>query len=151
MVAALPEHIPHLAAHMREADREECWAWSRSDPAAALTSSLAASTMAWTGLLDGVPICMFGAAADTLFSHLAAPWLLGTDQIETIPRTFGRMSRVALGRMRTVHPTLANWSDARHARAHAWLAWLGFTLGEAVPMGALGLPFRPFCMEAGDV
>lgn len=147
LIAADPAHIPHLAAHMREADREEVWAWSGSGPDDALRRSLQASTLAWAALLGDEPVCMFGVASETLLGRIGVPWLLGTQELDEYPTSFGRASRWGLAQMRAVFPVLANWSDARHERAHAWLEWLGFTLGEPQPMGPFGLPFRPFGMN----
>ena len=151
MVVAEEAHVPHLAERMRQADRDEVWAWRMVTPTEALRGSLASSTLAWTGLLDEEPICMFGAGGGSLTGGVARPWLLGTDRIEEIPATFARMSRVALAQIVAVWPALSNWSDARHERAHAWLEWLGFTMGAPQPMGPFGMPFRPFWMGARDV
>lgn len=146
LVRADPGHIPHLAAHMREEDRNEVWAWSLSHPEQALTRSFAASAMAWTCMVDDEPVCMFGVGAPTMLSGEARPWLLGTDRLHDIPHAFARLSVEGVRRM-MVYPVLANWSDARHERAHEWLDWLGFQVGEPRPMGPLGMPFRPFVME----
>lgn len=150
IVLADASHIPALAAGMRQADRDECWAWALHTPEEALRVSLDASALAWTGMLDDKPVCMFGAGG-ALLAPSASPWLLGTDAVDLIPMTFARMSRVALRRMAACWPHLANWTDERHVRSHAWLFWLGFTFGPAQPMGPLGLPFRPFSMGTRDV
>ncbi|MDR1490602.1 MAG: hypothetical protein LBS65_09025 [Desulfovibrio sp.] len=59
---ARPEHIPAIAAHMRDADRREVWASHRHSPAQALEHSLSRSDLAWTGFIDEVPALMWGAA-----------------------------------------------------------------------------------------
>lgn len=151
MVSAASAHIAHLALHMREADRREVWAWSGSTPQEAFERSLAASPLAWTALLEGEPVAMFGAGGETLLAPVGVPWLLGTDVLDQYPASVGRASRWGVAQMRACYPVLANWSDARHERAHEWLRWLGFTLGEPQPMGRLGMPFRPFAMRCADV
>jgi hypothetical protein len=143
MVTAGPEHILHIATHMRQADRLEVYALSGLGPQEALTVSLETSPLAWTALLDQEPVCMFGVSPR---GPTGAPWLLGTDRMDAFPASVGRFSKWGLRRMLEAHPVLENWSDARHESAHQWLRWLGFTLGEPQPMGVAGLPFVPFRM-----
>jgi hypothetical protein len=128
---ARPEHIAH--------------------PDEALRRSAAGSVLCWSGLVGEEPVCMFGVGAASVLGRVGVPWLLGTDRLAEIPRAFARLSLDGVGMMHAAFPTLANWSDARHTTAHGWLRWLGFRLGEARPMGALGLPFVPFVMGAEDV
>ncbi len=150
VIPARREHVADVAAHMRADDREEVWAWSMADPETALLRSLAGSALCWTGTIDDAPAAMFGVGAPTLLSVEAVPWFLGTDALDRIPARMARMSREWVRRMQ-VFPVLANWSDARHERAHAWLRWLGFDIGIPISAGALGLPFRPFAMRCADV
>ena len=41
---------------------------------------------------------------------------------------------------------VAIFGDVRNTVAIRWLEWLGFTFGEPVGYGPLGMPFKPFCM-----
>jgi len=148
VVAAIAEHIAPIAAHMRQADRDEVWASSLSEPEAALRISLAASPLAWTGLVDGVPVCMFGAAASTLLASRGCPWLLGTDAVETHAIAFLRRNRAQVRLMLAVFGTLANHIDSRNIVSRRWLEWMGFTIHPAEPHGPLGLPFHPFSLES---
>ena len=63
MLPARREDVAHVAAHMRESDRDEVDAWSGRDPESALLSALGCSTLCWTGSIDGAAAAMFGVSA----------------------------------------------------------------------------------------
>jgi len=134
---------------MRAADVAECAAWDGSDPEAALRRSCAASPLCWTALLDGAPMCLCGLAVAHLCAAEAAPWALGTDDVEREPLAFLRRSAALRDVMLRHWRRLVNWTDARHVRSHAWLRWLGFALDDPEPAGVAGLPFHKFWLEAG--
>jgi len=146
VVPAIAGHIAPIAAHMRQADRDEVWASSLNEPETALSASLAASPLAWTGLVDGIPVCMFGAAAAAMLASRGCPWLLGTAAVEDHAVAFLRRNRAQVRLMLEVFGTLANHVDSRNTVSRRWLEWLGFTIHPAKPYGPLGLPFHPFCL-----
>lgn len=143
---ARAEDIAPLAERMRPADRDEVWAAHGHTPEQALQVSLDASTMAWTGLVDGEPVCMFGVGPISILGGRGAPWLLGTDKIERWPRTFLRRCRRCVKAMLTVYPTLENFVDDRNEVSKRWLRWLGFEMGQTVTLPN-GTGFRYFRME----
>lgn len=144
LVPVEPWHLLWVGAHAREADRAECWAADRSSVTASLQRALPNSAKAWTGLVHGVPACVFGVAPASLLTGVGVPWMLGTDRLEQAERPLVRLSRPTLDVMHALFPRLVNFVDNRNERAMRWLAWLGFTLSDPVPMGPDGLPFRRF-------
>ena len=142
VVAATPGHVAALARHLRAADRAEVWAAAHVGPAEALGRSLAASPLAWTGLMDCRPACMFGVGSGG--PDWGRPWMLGTGLVERHAAAFLRRCRPQVARMQAAYPLLINHVDARNDAAIRWLRWLGFTIGTAAPWGAQGLPFHPF-------
>lgn len=138
--------IPVLAARMRQADRDEVMASHGHDPESALRSSLAASTMAWTGWINDEPACMFGVGPISVLAGRGAPWMLGTDLIDHWPRLFLRRSRGCVQRMLAVYPYLENFADERNVKTLAWLRWLGFRLAGAAVTLPSGARFRHFEM-----
>jgi hypothetical protein len=91
VLPALPEHIPAIAADMREADRREVWASHRHTPEEALRGSLARSELAWTCIISGTPAFMWGVCRiGSLISDRGAPWLLGTAGIRKMRGAFMR-------------------------------------------------------------
>jgi len=150
VVAAEPGHIPPIAAAMRQADRDEVWAAAAAAPEEALRRSLAQSPLAWTGLVDGMPVCMFGAAASSVLAGHACPWLLATDAVEGHAIAFLRRNRRHVRLMLQAFGRLSNRVDARNALALRWLGWLGFSVGPPEPFGPLAMPFHPFELSLTD-
>jgi hypothetical protein len=140
LVVARPDHVPLVAARMRQADRDEVLASGNFTPEEALRASLAASEFARTAFVDGEPLAMFGlATAD----GVAIPWLLTTDAVCRYPLTFWNASKAILRELREGYPTMAQFIDARHVSALSWARRLGFAVGEPVPFGVQGRRFCP--------
>lgn len=140
-----------VAANMREADRREVWASSRSTPEGSIRESLRISTHAWVGYYDDRPVCVFGVAPLNMVAGLGSPWLLGTDELVERPAAFLRRCRPYVGRMLAVYPKLVNYVDDRNEASKAWLSWLGFEISEPEPHGPDGAMFRPFKLEVPHV
>lgn len=113
--------------------------------------SVERSAMAWAGLADGQLVCLFGVVPLSLVGVTGVPWLLGSDAVCSYSRQFLRRNRAYVALMLREYPLLANVVDARNDVSIRWLGWLGFTFGRPQPMGARGLPFIPFKMEAEGV
>ena len=146
VIPATVDHARALAPRMRAADAAEVWASGRLSPLEALERSLALSPMAWVGMVDGEPACIFGAASASLLGGEGVPWLLGSDLIERHQRAFLRRNREYVRQMQAAFPVLRNMVDARNEVSIRWLRWLGFTIEPAVRWGAAGMPFHPFWM-----
>lgn len=147
ILPAQQEDVARIAARMRAADRAEVAASHGHDPETALTASLAASTVAWTGWIDGEPVCMFGVGPIAILAGRGAPWLLGTDLVEVWPRAFLRRCRPCVARMLAVYPYLENFVDDRNEVSKKWLGWLGFTLAAEPVTLISGAKFRHFEMQ----
>lgn len=150
IVAAQVEHVPLIAPLVREADRVELWAASRTTPFDALAYGVEHSTSAWTGFIGDDPVCMFGVVPASLLGGIGVPWMLGTDAIVRYQFTFLRGSRPCVDRMRSLYDSLANYVDDRNVVAQRWLRWLGFHLEHAEPHGPDGMPFRRFTWRRDD-
>lgn len=139
VVPATTEHIPTLAANMREADKREVWASHRHSPQEALEVSLAYSDMAWTFLgLDedgqGEPLFMWGVARQgSILSDTGFPWLLGTNDIRKYQRTFLRYCPYYIEAMQEPFTLLENYVHAANRVSVRWLEWCGFTVEKEVP------------------
>ncbi|MEO1192846.1 MAG: hypothetical protein AAFY02_13880 [Pseudomonadota bacterium] len=144
---AQPGDARLLADSLRAADRAEVLASDGLDPLAALQRSLALSSEAYLGLVNGQPAALLGVRRISLSSDHGIPWLLTGVAVEQAPLSFLRASRSVVAVWRRDYASLSNWVDARHETAKRWLAWLGFTLGPARPYGVAGLPFHPFHLE----
>ena len=148
ILPATPDHVPAIAAGMRDADRREVWASHRHTPGEALECSLERSELAWTCLVEGVPAFMWGAARQgSLISLTGNPWLLGTPDILKVSREFLRQCPAYVARMQERFPRLENFVHAENRLSVRWLKWCGFTLEEK-PVKINGEDFYLFRREA---
>ena len=141
---ATADHARYIGENMRAADRQEVWASSHALPDAATMESFRRSLECWTGVVDGEPICIFGVAPVSLVTGYAAPWMLGTDQLERNAVKFLRGSKEVVAGWKRDYRHLFNYVDARNKTSIRWLKWLGFELEEPAPYGAEKLPFHRF-------
>jgi hypothetical protein len=151
IVTAQLEHIPLIAARVRPADREEIWAAACQSPEACLENSFRISHLAWTGLIDGVPVCMFGVVQASLLENKGRPWMIGTDLLDRHQVVFLRRCLKCVDTMQMVFHQLENWVDTRNTRTIRWLKWLGFEFDPPQPMGPYQVPFMRFSKDLKEI
>lgn len=147
LVVADAGHIDVIARHARQADIDELWACARTTPAEAMARGLAGSAEAWTAVVRGTPVCMFGATPYSILGGIGTPWMVGSTGLNpfAVQKELLRLSRPALGRMQHAFPSmLFNVVDQRNTAALRWLSWLGFHFLAPVPVGRDSTPFIPF-------
>jgi hypothetical protein len=147
IVPAGEDYIASIAERMRDEDRAEVWASSRSTPQKSLETSLSHSSQAWTALIDDQPEVMFGVMDINILTATGAPWLLGTDAVVTYNRQFLRRSLWWRGKLLEQYDVLKNFVHDDNVVSKRWLQWLGFTLHDPIRAGAGGEPFRLFEMR----
>lgn len=148
LVAAEPQHVAAIAARARQADIDELWAQARATPAHCMTVGLQLATLAYTALLDDVPVAMLGVTPAS--TGEGTPWMVTTTDLDHLPaqKALLRLSPPVIAEFLTLYPLLFNEVDNRNVRAKRWLAWLGFTLGDPEPTGCDGELFCPFFRSA---
>jgi hypothetical protein len=147
IIPAMSEHIPAIAANVRDADRAELWAVGCVTPLDCMFHGLEHSKKAWTGLIDGVPVCMFGVVPASILGNVGRPWMVGTKHLDAHPFVFLRRCRGCLKEMRESFDILENFVDVRNKRAIEWLVWLGFDIWmPAEKIGPFAAPFFRFRM-----
>lgn len=151
VVPARLEHVAPMLSIIRQADIEELWASNRVTPEYALTVGIQTSSAAWTGLVDGQPVCVFGVAPASMLSAVGVPWMVGTSEIDKHAKAFLRRNKSYVNQMLSLYNYLVNDVDSRNTRAITWLKWLGFTIHDARPHGPDGVPFHRFDMRANHV
>lgn len=138
---AVEADIAPIVADIREADDIEMRLLG-TDPEAALREGLRVSRWSRTGLVDGVPVCMFGVLCENYLLGRGVPWMLSAKGLERIKKRFIRDCRGVVDEMRALHPALGNIVHAENRRAIQWLKWLGFGFyGEIELNGAKFLIF----------
>lgn len=144
IIPALAEHIQHIADNMRPGDRAELAAIRRT-PSASLAASLRLSRVAWTGTIDGEPVCMFGVAPTSMLTpQKGRPWMLGTTMLDDNAIMFLRRNKPMIEKMLDLFPELENYVAVSNVKAVEWLRWLGFSFCEPEAVGAGGELFTKF-------
>jgi hypothetical protein len=110
---------------LRESDREEIKASHGHNPEEALLHSLKVSSHAFTVTFKGRPVAMFGVAPTEGDKTLGCIWLLASDEIHKIKKTFLKMSGVFIKQMLDLYPVLFNYVDIRNTKSIDWLKWCG--------------------------
>lgn len=142
LVRAEIRHIGRIAAGIRAIDREECEAMGRS-PKQSLRLGLLTSDKAWTALLDGRPVAMFGVVTTDAIGGEATPWFLGTDEVYRHARAFIMWGPGMLSRMGDSRTRLSNLVSAHNSRAIRLLRRWGFEVGSD-EVTIRGVPFLHF-------
>lgn len=132
---ALAEDIAAIAADARAADVAEMAALGTSVEQA-MRDGLRLSDWAVTGLLDDVPVCMFGVAPVSVLFGEGAPWLLSATGLLRGQKAFLKACRPVVDAMRASYPRLINIIDQDNTIAMRWLRWLGFGFDDT------RIPFR---------
>lgn len=145
IIPATEEHISHIAANVREADRVEFAAIMRTAEQV-LKSGLQISTKVWTGTVDSVPICMFGVApVSMLIPEHGRAWMVGTHDLDKYSILFLRRCRPQVKEMLDLYPVLSNYVAASNVKAIEWLKWLGFKVSDEPILCGIGkVPFLYF-------
>lgn len=139
---AVATDIDAMLPHIRAADVAEMAALGKT-PEEAMRGGLASGDWTMTGLLDGVPVCMFGVAPISVLNGIGAPWMLATDGLEAAQVPFLRTCRPVVREMLASYPRLINLVDERNTVARRWLRWLGFQF-DLDPLDFNGQTFLPF-------
>lgn len=137
-------HVAAMAPHVRQADVNELLATGYWNAEEALHDSVAHSTQAWAGFVDGEIVCMFGVCPRNLVMGEGSPWLLSTDKIVQHQKIFLRRCKFFVDQMGRDYNQLINYVDARNTVAIRWLRWLGFDIEPAKLHGLLTVPFHRF-------
>ena len=148
IVPATAVHGAIVAANIRQSDREELERLGLK-PLQEIMASLAASSMAWTGIVNGTPICVFGVSewAD----GTGRPWMIGTEELVRHQRIFLRECKSCVDAMKSRHDTLMNLVCVQNVNAIKWLRWLGFKMLDTMPYGVNGELFQRFQWQRSDL
>lgn len=150
IVPASLDHIPGILANVRQADIDELDASHGTTPGEAMRMGIEISLVAWTGFVDGEPICMFGVSPISAISGVGCPWMIGTNLIDKHWLGFLRRCKPVVDAMFSLCPRLINYVDVRNKKAMLWLKWLGFTFDPPQPFGVKQMPFMRFEQTRGE-
>lgn len=145
IIPASRAHIGRVAHRLRAIDRVEAEAFGVS-PKAMLRQTLmhpSAGDEAWTALVDGEPIAMFGVAAVSLVDWTGRPWFLGSDKVAGCARQLVAGGPSFIDRWHERFRHLENWVSADNRAAIRLLRYWGFVVEDA-PVEFGGVQFLPF-------
>lgn len=132
---------------LRATDVREVLAAANQMPEEALRQSFAASSTCMTLEYQGRPVAMCGIVPESIIGQRAVIWLLGTDEIRALRKTFHFLSKRCIEYFLDMYPYLYNWVDDRNKETMVWLQRCGAEFLPAVPFGHQGLPFRYFVLR----
>lgn len=118
IVRSQPEHLQ--AMEIRPEDRAEFWAAAMADPKDVLLPGLRS---AWTCLVDGEPVAIFGVTPPAMLGGTAVPWLVGSVHLN--PRLLLSPAREVLDGWDFEHIDLSPASQARNQAVHPLLGTQG--------------------------
>jgi hypothetical protein len=136
--------IEVLKTNLRKEDIAEVWASHHHTPEEALRLSYKMSTPCLTIEKNGIAIVMFGIVPETLLSDRANIWLLSTEGILKVRKSFVKHCRGFIESMLLQYRILENHIDARNKLSIHWLKWCGAIIEEARLMGPDNIPFHYF-------
>jgi len=129
VVPATREHINQMRGKFRESDEREARATGETNAYSCAVQVFHSSKKAWTGLLYGKPIVMFGGTDPDFVTGISRPWMFGTDDMR-------KAGLSVLRRTRKYMKELRDNADGLEARVHndnitsmKWLKWIGFNPG----------------------
>lgn len=145
---SMEDDIDEISPRLRYEDSIEVVAQGHDSPRKAIEASFSASTVRFTLEKDGFAIAMFGLIPDTIIGNKAAVWLLGTDAISTVKKTFCSCSKKVIKYFTNQYPILFAQVDGRYAKTHRWLEWLGAKKGDSYKLSS-GVEFNNFYFVKG--
>lgn len=131
-----------LSVTMREEDKQEVWHASGSSASEALLKGFSISRLCWTLEWNGKVVAIFGVSGKK--GETGIPWMLASNDLVRIRKTFLRECRSYLNKMQEHHPVLANLAWTKNTVHIQWLKWLGFEFQEPQPYGPNGELFTAF-------
>lgn len=148
-IAAPDARSQHVAQFMRQEDRDELWALSRTLAPEAVRQSVEASTEAYVALNKGEPIAVFGAVVPALGRH-GVPWLLGTRGVDDCAKEYFQVCRKFVAHLAKSCDVLQNMALADNRKTLVFLSRVGFDIGKPfkTATGAEAVLFR---METTNV
>ncbi|MGL4232695.1 MAG: hypothetical protein ACRCWJ_15125 [Casimicrobium sp.] len=102
---------------------------------------------AWTILLDGQRVMMFGTVDLSVVEGRARVWAVATAAAETRWRALVPVGDYVLSKMRERYMALENHVHADNAKAIRWLRWSGFSVGEPEDIGGQMLRKLSLCAD----
>jgi hypothetical protein len=143
---AVAADVTDLANRMRHEDALEVLHAAGDSPLSAVQRAFSDSAEALTVTLDGRVVLMAGVVGMRGVSGI--PWMLATDDLKKIRKSFLREGTAVPLRWLTEYRLLSNMVWVKNASHIQWLKWLGFSFDAPEVFGVSEEPFQRFYMKA---
>lgn len=139
-----------LKNNLRKSDINEIWLAEKITPEKALLKGYVHSEPCLTLKKNGIPIAMFGVVPDKDQKGLGMIWMLGSDEIDTVKKSFVRISVEAINALFGLYSMMGNFVFSGNFKTLDWLACLGAEFSEPISHGPFKAPFNIFKFKRGD-
>jgi hypothetical protein len=144
---ATTEDVLDIKDRLRASDVEEIDAALGEAPGKPLETSFRISPICLTLVYRDRPTAICGVVPESFLGSKAVVWMLGTDDIRKIQKTFIRLSNECIKFFLGMYPYLYNFVYDGNAESKRWLERCGAEFSVPIPWGAKGLPFRYFALR----
>lgn len=141
------EDIAEVAAKMREIDRIELELAGGLAPLEALSESFERSEYCRCIDVGGEAVALFGVRKPFILGNSGLIWLLGTDGITKIKKSFVENSMKYINEGFEYVDSLENYVWIENKLSIRWLKWCGFKFDEPQPYGLKRALFLHFYKE----
>lgn len=118
---------------LREDDRKEAELASGRDATSTLASSFLSSERCYSVYHKGKPLFMFGVCPYPGAINVGVVWLLGTDEINKIPKTFLKESKEWINHMSKGYMCLTNAIWEKNKMHLKWIEHCGGVFTDTIP------------------
>jgi hypothetical protein len=141
-------HLRTMESDMRPADLCEI-AGLGVTVRKALWQAYRRSPICKTAIVDGSVAAVWGVCVGLrggagLLGNAGVPWLHTTAAVEKMPVSFIKIAKTELAAIVALYPRLESYVAAEYVGAVGLLKLLGFSVDEALPVGANGALYRRF-------
>lgn len=138
------DDVEYLIDHARPEDVAEIDALTGSTVRQALEQIPDLIDNALTWEVEGKVVCIFGVNPLPGPMAVGIIWLLGTEEFHKYTRRFARSCREVFEMLTKGYHYLFNYIHSENKTSIEWLKWLGFTIGDPIPLGHKGANFHKF-------
>jgi hypothetical protein len=137
------DDVKYIGLNMRKSDIEELDKAGIYKPGGSLVAGMRESSICLSIEDENLgTVAMFGVVGK--IEEPANIWLLGTDGINKVKKSFMRISKEFLDVFLKIHPELFNYVDCKNLKTIAWLKLLGAVIYPPEPYGVKGNKFCRF-------
>ncbi len=140
-------HVAQLLSDVRKEDAAEAWGAAHWMPYDALRHCIESTEHVFSGMVDDIPLCIFGIAPRSLISTTGVPWMISSNALTKHSFAWARRNREVFAAFSAGWERLENHVDSRYQKAVRWAEWLGFEVEDARPYGLDGILFHKITME----